>query len=156
MANATYILRVRGIPDSPMVHPESSVLILGFPHCIHENVNCALGRLLGFSIQHRHSENDSPALFACTLILPQYSLFALIFGLTVEIRRLGSAIRFVRRIALCAGEHIVRRDINEEYVPRSTYLCERGRSCNIQSSSAFGIAIAFIWEPVCSAWKKQH
>lgn len=151
VADPSHILRIRGVPNSPVVHLDTSIGVLGLPNSVHEDVYGALCWLLNRAIQDRHPQHHAPARLACVLILPQHGLLAVVLGLPVEVRRVGRAIGFVRRLALGAGEHVVRRDIDEQDGPRSADFCERSRGRNVQSSSPFRIGIAFIWEAVCGA-----
>lgn len=152
MADTPDILRVCGVPDSPVVHLDTGILVLRLPDRVHQDVDCALRWLLGMPIQNRHSEHDSPARLARIFIFLQHGPLALQLGLSVEIGWLGRAVRLVRRVPLGAREHVVCGYIDEEYVPRGAELCERGRRGDVQGSSAFGVAVAFIWEPVCSTF----
>lgn len=151
MANSSHILCIRGVANSPVVHLDASIGVLGLPNGVHEDVYRALCRLLSRAVQHRHSQHDAPARLACALILPQNGLLAVIFGLPIEVWRLGRAVGLIRRLARRAGKNVVRRDVNKQDGLRGTDLCERCRGCNVQSSSPFGIGVAFIWEAVRSA-----
>lgn len=127
-------------------------LLLGLPQTLHQDIHRALSRFLRLSIQHRYSEHDTPTHLPGLCKPAQDGFLAFPLRLAVQIRWVGRAGRLVRSVAFGAGEDVVGGYVDEE---DGSGGAERGEGCgslDVEGSSAGGVAVAFIWESICSTW----
>lgn len=91
MADPSHILGVSRVPESPVLHL-NLVPFLGFPNCIHQDVYRTLIWHICVTIEHWYSQDDAKAVLACGLEFLQDRVFAVKFGLSIEIGRTSGGI----------------------------------------------------------------
>lgn len=151
MADAGDVLCVCGIPQRPVIHRHLGSLRLRLPERVHEDIDSALCRCLGLSVQHGDSQDHSGAVFPCRLIFLEHSSLAIQLRLAVEIWGLGSGIHLVGGVSRRAREDVVCGDVDEEDALGSRQPGERLASRDVQSSRALWVLVDLVREPLRSA-----
>lgn len=77
MTHPSYIFRVGGIPQRPVVHLELGVFSLAFPNRIHQDVDGALGWCFCMAVKYGDTEDYGRSFLANLGILVQHSPLAI-------------------------------------------------------------------------------
>lgn len=83
MADTTDILGVGRVTQCPVIHLDLGTIFLGFPDCVHQHVDGALGGRFSVTVQYWNPHDNAESVLSGRLVLLQDRAFAIELGLAV-------------------------------------------------------------------------